>query len=120
MSIRFYTDTHISKQVAIQLRNKGIEVVRCEEVSMAEADDEHHLEYASQNGLALITKDRGFSDRHYQWVAENKSHSGIFYCGERSRSAIGLIVNGCTEYVELIQGGAGNINDIENEFIDIT
>ena len=34
MSIKFYTDTHIARQVAIQLRAKGIDVVRCEDVGM--------------------------------------------------------------------------------------
>jgi hypothetical protein len=65
MKLRFYTDTHIPRQVAIQLRMKGIEVVRCEEIGMAEADDESHLTYAAENGLALITKDAGFRSRHF-------------------------------------------------------
>ena len=57
MSLRFYTDTHIDKQVAIQLRTHGVDVVRCEEVGMAEAEDDAHLIYATQHERALITKD---------------------------------------------------------------
>jgi hypothetical protein len=34
--IKFYTDTHIAKAVAVQLRQKGVDIVRCEEVGMAE------------------------------------------------------------------------------------
>jgi predicted nuclease of predicted toxin-antitoxin system len=70
--LKYYTDTHIDKQVAVQLRQKGVDVVRCEEVGMAEADDESHLAYAAQNGLALVTKDAGFRVRHFNWLAQAK------------------------------------------------
>lgn len=36
--LKFYTDAHIDKQVAIQLPRSRIDVVRCEEAGMAEAD----------------------------------------------------------------------------------
>lgn len=42
MGIRFYTDTHIAKQVAVQLQAKGIDAIRCEDVGMAEADAEYY------------------------------------------------------------------------------
>jgi predicted nuclease of predicted toxin-antitoxin system len=58
--LRFYFDTHIAKAVATQLRLKGVEVIRCEEVSMAEADDIEHLEYATANRLMLVSHDRDF------------------------------------------------------------
>jgi len=119
MTLKFYTDTHIPKQVAIQLRAKGIEVVRCEDVDMAEADDEAHLEYAANNGFVLITKDEGFRARHFRWISEEKPHKGIFYCGERQTAAIGEIVSACTTYYEIIESGAGEVTEIENEFFDI-
>jgi hypothetical protein len=34
MSLEFYTDTHITKQVAVQLRKRGVDVVLCEEVGL--------------------------------------------------------------------------------------
>ena len=119
-SLKFYTDTHIDKQVAIQLRQRGIEVIRCEEVGMAEADDEAHLVYATENQLALITKDAGFRARHFRWLNENKEHGGIFFCADRHIAAIGKIVNGCNAFYKLIEEGAGTLDDIKNEFFDIT
>jgi predicted nuclease of predicted toxin-antitoxin system len=116
MSLKFYTDTHIAKQVAVQFRAKGIEVVRCEDVGMAEADDEAHLEYASENGLALITKDDDFLTIHRQ----GKQHSGIFYCPYRNIPAIGLIVTKCSEYHDMIELGAATIEEIHNEIFYIT
>ena len=43
MSLSFYLDTHVDKQVAIQLRQKGVQVIRCEDVEMATADDAWRL-----------------------------------------------------------------------------
>jgi predicted nuclease of predicted toxin-antitoxin system len=117
--LKYYTDTHIDKQVAVQLRQKGVDVVRCEEVGMAEADDESHLAYAAQNGLALVTKDAGFRVRHFNWLAQGKRHLGIFFCANRHISAIGVIVNSCYAYAQLIEEGAGTLEDIQNEFFDV-
>jgi predicted nuclease of predicted toxin-antitoxin system len=60
-TLKFYLDTHISKQVALQLRQKGVDVVRCEEVGIAAADDEAHLEYAATEGRILISADQDFT-----------------------------------------------------------
>jgi len=35
MTLQLYTDTHIAKAIAEQLRAHGVDVVRCEEVGMA-------------------------------------------------------------------------------------
>ena len=118
--LKFYTDTHIDKQVAIQLRQKGVDVVRCEEVEMAEAKDVSYLEYAAQHGLALITKDADFCSLHFEWLSQGKDHHGIFFCADRQSAAIGKIVNACTSYSQLIENGIGTLNDIRNEFFDIT
>jgi len=120
LHIRFYTDTHIPKQVAIQLRGKGIVVIRCEEVGLAEVDDETHLIYAAENELALITKDIGFMKRHFDWLSESKQHHGIFYCGDRNIAAVGKIVKSCALYNELIEQEAGTIANIANRFFDIS
>jgi hypothetical protein len=40
--MKLYADTHIPKQVAIQLRQKGIDIIRCEEVGLGEASDDKH------------------------------------------------------------------------------
>lgn len=118
--LKFYTDTHIDKQVAIQLRQKGIEVVRCEEVGMATADDETHLEYAARNKLSLITKDADFRTKHFEWLSQGKGHYGIFFCADRRIAAIGTIVKACSAYSALLEQGAGTLDDIRNEFFDIT
>ena len=47
MALRFYFDSHIAKAAAVQLREKGVDVVRCEDVGMADASDETLLQYAT-------------------------------------------------------------------------
>ncbi len=43
MTLKFYTDTHVAKVVAVQLRPRGIEVIRCEDVGMARSGDFDYL-----------------------------------------------------------------------------
>lgn len=42
MAIAFYFDTHLAKAIVDQLRARGVDVVRAEEVEMANALDEEH------------------------------------------------------------------------------
>jgi hypothetical protein len=121
VSLKFYTDTHIDKQVAIQLRTHKVDVVRCEDVGMASATDEEHLAYAVQENRALITKDDDFIKLHVKWQHEQKSHEGIFFCPYRDRPAIGLIVRECLYFYNVIELGAGTIEaDIRNRLYYIT
>jgi hypothetical protein len=121
MTLKFYTDTHIDKQVAIQLRQSGVEVVRCEEVGMAEAKDEEHLNYAAQNGLSLISKDDDFIRLHVKWQQSNQIHYGVFFCPYRDRPSIGLIVEACLYYAEAIRTEAGTIEaDMMNQLFYVT
>lgn len=79
MSLKFYTDTHIAKQVAVQLRKRGVDVVRCEEVGLATAADDVHLRYAAEQGRAVVTQDDDFSTLHALWQTMGIQHAGIFY-----------------------------------------
>lgn len=89
-SLKFYTDTHIPKAVATQLRLRGVEVVRCEEVGLAEVDDETHLKYATEHRRAMVSRDVDFLELHTEWLAEGKHHCGIFHV---SRDLQGKIRN---------------------------
>lgn len=121
MTLRFYADTHIAKQVAIQLQEQGIDIIRCQDVGMEDAKDPEHLEYAVRNERALLTKDDDFLRLHSDWQALKKNHFGIFYCPYRDKASIGLIVGACAEYHELILNEAGTLEgDINNQVIFIT
>lgn len=120
MSLKFYTDTHIDRQVTIQLRARGVNIVRCQEVGLADVDDETHLTYASEQGRILITFDQGFRDRAFTWLAEGKSHAGVIMCkpGLQSEAGIGVIVKRCAFYHEAVEAGAATIDEFQNQFIE--
>lgn len=119
--LKFYLDTHIDKQVAIQLRHNGVDVVRCEEVGLAEADDEDHLIYATQEGRVTVTFDQGFRDRAFNWLAAGRSHGGVLICSPvlQGQGAIGAIVQRCLFYCESIKQGAATMDDFRNQVLEI-
>lgn len=121
MSLRFYTDTHIAKQIAIQLRQHGIDVVRCEEVDMAEADDEQHLRYATEQHRILITFDKGFRDRAFRWIANNQNHGGVILIKSylQGENGIGTIVKECIFLYEAVEIEAAYEGEFRNQVTEI-
>ena len=118
--IKFYADTHIAKAVAVQLRNRGIDIIRCEEIGMAEAEDFEHLEYATREGRVMITNDEDFLALDKIWREQGRNHAGIMHCRAQGEIAIGTIIRECMDYYELIVGGAANLEeDIVNRIIHI-
>jgi predicted nuclease of predicted toxin-antitoxin system len=119
-SLKFYTDTHIAKSIATQLRNHGVDVTRCEEVGLAKAHDLTHFEYAARLGYSVVTRDVDFLRHHADWQAQGKTHYGLFFVQDhlQGEKAIGVIVRTLLEYHELVAGGAATVEtDITNQVI---
>ena len=122
MSLKFFFDTHIAKQVAVQLRERGVDVVRCEEVDMAEDDDEVLLDYATDEGRALVSMDEDFQGWHFRWLAAGKPHCGIFKVSHdlEGESGIGQIFKELLTYHGLVEGEAASLeDDIHNQLFFI-
>ena len=121
MGLKFYTDTHVDKQVAIQLRNRGVDIVRCQEVGLEDADDETHLVYAAQEDRILITFDKRFRDRAFEWMSQKKQHAGVFICRDylQGPGGIGPIVKECLFYHEAAMAGAAEEEDFQGQVIDV-
>lgn len=115
--INFYFDTHIAKAVADQMRAKGASVTRCEEVDMAEAKDQEHLEYATQNDMVVVSQDDDFALLHVEWQEKGITHSGIMLLPKhlRGQGQISYAVRELMLYYELIKEGAGTIADLHNK-----
>jgi predicted nuclease of predicted toxin-antitoxin system len=62
--LKFYVDTNVSKAVSDQLRDKGIDIVRCEEFGKATDDDPDHLEFAVAQGRVMVSHDEDFLGWH--------------------------------------------------------
>jgi predicted nuclease of predicted toxin-antitoxin system len=112
-SLKLYFDTNIAKQIALQLRARGVDVVRCEEVGMAEAKDWKHLEYAIEQGRAVVSFDRHFPGLHAKYLSTGRDHKGIFYVANHLQGddGIGVIVRFLLEYHEMVEAGAGTVED---------
>ncbi|MDX2141015.1 MAG: DUF5615 family PIN-like protein [Chloroflexota bacterium] len=109
--LKFYFDTHIPKAVATQLRQRGVDVVRCEEVGLATAHDLQHLEYATANGRALVTHDEDFLSLDSAWRADGKEHGGIFYFLPHLQGNVGRIFAELMTYYELVENGGGTVEE---------
>ena len=121
--IKFYADTHIARAVAVQLRNRGVDIVRCEEVGMSEAKDFEHLEYAATEDRVVITHDDDFLRLDREGQAAGRIHAGIMHCKShlQGNKGIGRIVRECVEWHEMILSGVATVeDDIVNHVIHVS
>lgn len=110
---KFYTDKHIPKAVTTQLRLRGVDIIRCEDVGLGDADDVTHLTFATGEERVVITRDTDFTRLHASLQAEGKYHARIMFCSSdiQGENAVGRIVKEVLMYHELIEGGAGSVED---------
>jgi predicted nuclease of predicted toxin-antitoxin system len=117
--LKFYTDSHIPKAVADQLRARGVDVVRCQDVGMAHADDLPHLEYAAREGRVVVTGDRDFLRLNAEWLAAGREHAGIVYITPetmRHSRKVGILVSELLFFHEAVEGGAATVEqDFRNK-----
>lgn len=108
MALRFFFDTHIAKSAALQLRAKGVDVVRCEEVDMADALDEDLLQYATDENRIMVSQDDDFLALDAQWKQASRQHSGIMKAPThlQSESQISYIVQQLLFYNDAESGDA--------------
>lgn len=111
MPIKFYTDTHLDKAIAMQARQRDVDIIRCEEVGMATAQDFEHLEYATAHGRTMISADADFARLHAEWQASGKPHAGIIYLQPERKDDIGTIVATLEFLHQAIEAGAATLEE---------
>jgi predicted nuclease of predicted toxin-antitoxin system len=123
MQLKLFTDTHIAKAIAIQLRLNGIDVQRLEETPDLpnNAEDNDILTYANEQGRAVLSLDDDFSKLHSKCLKNDEQHCGVFLGGRhlQGSAGIGVIVKAVTVYHELIVAGAGTMDDLAKQLIYI-
>ncbi len=118
--LKFYTDTHVPKAVAVQLRAQGIEVIRCEDIGLEEVEDVEHLEYATSQGCTLVSHDLDFVQLHSQWLHDGLRHCGIVLFSRKFQGNVGKLVTELAEWHGLIADSAGTVEtDVYNKLIEI-
>ncbi len=79
MSVGLYLDDDTGLlALQPQARERGIDVLRSDDVGMRGARDDRHLEVATARGLVLVTCNRrDFLKLHYDSLALEREHSGM-------------------------------------------
>jgi predicted nuclease of predicted toxin-antitoxin system len=91
--VRIYTDEHITVLLAPALRRRGYVAQSCVEADTLGWDDEEHLVYAAERGLALMTSDASdFIPILKRWYASKREHAGIIITPEFSRRQMGILL----------------------------
>lgn len=91
--VRIYTDEHVTALLAPALRRRGYEAQSCVEANTLEWDDEQHLAYASERGMALLTSDASdFISIARRWYADRQEHAGIIITPVFSRRQMGTLL----------------------------
>lgn len=80
LGIRRFTDEMINPRLAWRLSRQGYDVLSCQRAGRANQHilDEPRLEYATQQGRAILTYNAGhFIRLDREWKASGRRHAGI-------------------------------------------
>jgi hypothetical protein len=83
-AISLYLDENLTPKIAVQLRQKGLDVVTVYDLGLAGDTDVNHLIRATEMGRVLVTADTDF----LRLAAEGLDHAGIVF-GVQEDNAIG-------------------------------
>ena len=91
--VRLYLDRHIKKQLAVDLRERGFDVLTTEEARMDTAPDEEQLEFAAKENRAILTYNiRDFAPLHQSWFAAGRLPSGIIVSRQLGSRQYGILL----------------------------
>lgn len=83
-SIRLLTDEDVYGSVAAKLREKGLDAVSTPEARRLGQSDESQLDWATQEGRAVLTFNvADFARMHLRWLSDSRHHAGIVVSRQR-------------------------------------
>jgi uncharacterized protein with PIN domain len=85
--MRFHLDENVDPDIALALRQAGIDVTTSQEAGLLATSDLAQLEFAITQSRVLVTHDDDFLILNSQGV----EHSGITYCQKDAKS-IGYLI----------------------------
>ena len=92
--IQIYTDEHVLPVLVEILRQRGYMAQSAQEAGMLDRDDEDHLAYATQNGMAVLTFNRNhFEQLARKWAASEREHAGIIISPQFDTEHIGQLLH---------------------------
>lgn len=113
MKPKFFVDTHVGNVALQQLRRRGIDIIRCEEVGLADAKDYELLAYATQQDRVMVSCDEDFEILHYQYLGSGQAHAGIIYMDQEQHCKhVGEIVKIIVYYHALAESASDLANEL--------
>jgi len=104
--IRIYTDEHITALLVPALRRRGYVAQSCVEANTLGWEDERHLAYAAERGMALLTSDPSdFIPIARRWHEEGREHAGIIITPEFSRRQMGILLRWTLRLLDSLTAG---------------
>ena len=112
-ALKLRAEENIAVAVIDQLIGRDIDITRVRHVMSEGAPDPDLLEYAHENGYALLTHDQKITRHIAARHREGKGHAGVFIAGRhlQGEHGIGTIVTSILEYHALIAAGARTVQD---------
>ena len=110
---KLLADENIAAAVIDQLISRDVDITRVRHVMPEGTPDPDLLDYAHENGYALLTHDQKITRHIVARHREGKGHAGVFIAGRHLQGAhgIGTIVTSILEYHALLAAGAGTVQD---------
>lgn len=90
--IAIYTDVHVSKQLAKDLRERGYEADSASDLGHADWKDEQHLTYATEHKMAVLTFDTRFEKLGKEWATSERDFWGIIISPEMGEREYGRLL----------------------------
>jgi predicted nuclease of predicted toxin-antitoxin system len=91
--VRLYFDRHIMTRLAVDLRDRGFDVLTTEEAGNDTASDQEQLVFASSEGRAILSFNiRDFAPLHEQWAQTSRAHAGIIVSRQLGSREYGILL----------------------------
>jgi len=90
LGLSIFTDEMVSSRLALALRQRGYDIVSCQEVCRANLRiaDQDQLAYATEQGRAILTQNAAdFYALDRVWKAAGRAHAGILIYSPNLRFA---------------------------------
>lgn len=112
-NLRILTDENVSKTVTDQLRAKGVDANRLIDHMPEGTPDPDVLEFAHENGFALLTHDESITKHITDRVNEGKDYTGVIIAPNHLQGpkGIGKIVTKIVELDTEIKQGSKTVED---------